>query len=344
MVINDFLSGLTDQYRNRYLQRANSLGLQRPDYSSTTTPVSPTPQTSQTPTSAPAAIYKPSTTTAAQPDATYSIERQATLDYSMRLEFNLAAIARTAQSLSGGNLQSVDEFAAAGFGLNADLHFQGQQTVETTGAAAGDTKSKSKQKLSYSARQASQFSYQSTNFALQSAYNESTDVARSLKVSERDGYRRSVNKFALRYSLDNSFSFSFVNRFNVQTRQVSEQVPESLSDYVSTAGNLAEKGSSEMMATFFDAVDQYLAQAEETLTANATASFDMAAEELGFSGQLVDTARDKFVSTIGSFFDRVDAAIDGLESMFAPSTAAAIPSADYFTPAVGSGNDRLAVA
>jgi len=344
--LSDILNSLTDQYRTRYFDMANTLGLNGPTGSTAAT--QPTPEAATQQPAEPARdAYLPSSPTGnanrsdtanfknpnLNPDGTYYYQRQSTLDYSLDLQFDLAAISQTAQQLSDGNTVGVDLLAAAGFGLSADMAFEGQQVIETN--VVDSTVSKTKEKNSYSAQQVSQFAFQSRNFAMQSGYRESTDVARSLKVNQRDNYMRSVNKFALRYSLDNSFSFSFANKFNVQTREVSETIPESLSDYLTSAGNLAESGSSEMMAAFFGTVDQYLAQAEQTLTANAGQSFDMAAEELGFTGGLVDSAKDNLLGTIESFFDRVDNALAGLESFFVGSPDVALP---------GGGTTPIAVA
>ena len=148
--------------------------------------------------------------------------------------------------------------------------------------------------------------------------------------------------------LDNSFSFAFLDRFNIQTRDVAEQVPESLSSYLASAGNMAESGTSEMMAAFFDAVDGYLDEAEVTLADNVGRFFDLAAEALGFSGEMVDSAKVQLTETVASFFDQVETALASLQSRFLPPEAELPPGSgvprDYLDPAVAQEQAQLTVA
>jgi hypothetical protein len=189
--------------------------------------------------------------------------------------------------------------------------------------------------------------YRSKDFAMESFYNESFKVRRSLDESVQDSHRRTTNRFALRYHLDNGFSMAFAERFNVQTKQVAEQFPDAAKSYVDAAGEVAAKGSEDLMATFFDAVDDYLSQSEDKLMANVTAFFDKAAAELGFSGALVDAARDHLTGTITRFFDRVETALAGVEAKFVTPTPAATPTplaTSYLDPSAAQDSYALATA
>jgi len=257
-------------------------------------------------------------------DGTYYFIRQAKLDYNLQLQFNLSALTQTVQQMSEGDVLSVDDFAAAGFGLKADMDFSGREIIQTNmiDSAQNDrtfTRTTKSQSLDYS--RATAIKYQSRDFNVQSFQREALNVRQSEKITDVNGHRRTVNKFSLRYVSDDSFSYSFLERFNVQTRDVGGQAPESLSGYLQSAGNVAEKGSEEMMTSFFDIVDNYLDNAETELLENVSAFFDMATKELGFSTELVDVARDNLVNTVEGFFDRVDMAVDGLESRFVSSEA-----------------------
>jgi len=257
--------------------------------------------------------------------------RRAKLDYKMNLQFDLAAIQGIAEQISDGDTESVTEFAAAGFGLNANLVAKGIEIIETNMADKLDAD----QSLSYRSRNrsvlAQRFGAQSKNFKLQSAYREASSVSRSMDVETFDNYRRSVNKFALRYRLDSNFSFGFVNKFNVQTKEVAETDPANLNNYINSAGNVAEMGTTEMMATFFDTVDQYLASAEADLTAKAEEFYTMAVEQLGFAEETVGMVRDQLIGSIESFFNRVDEAVNMLSSKFV-TPEISTPEVDVIVP------------
>ena len=112
---------------------------------------------------------------------------------------------------------------------------------------------------------------------------------------------------------------------------------------MTSAGNVAESGTTEMMSAFFDGVDAYLDGAEETLIAKAEQFFDLAAEQLGISEELVDFAKEQFVGTISSFFDRVDSAIDSLREVHGITAAPKIEIIEPVeqTEALDAGNDLI---
>lgn len=345
MDISGFLAAVANNQKNRYLSLANDMSAGRtPSYFKNTPTESPAPSEAATVETPQTKVdsYEPSdsantatektapavenqtkptdpentqTPVEKQPDGTYYYKRQAELSYKLDLSFNLSAVMQTVERIADGDTSSVDEFAAAAFGLNANFGLKGYQKVETNMTdETGDYRNRS-----YSAsksRSSGALAAQTKNFALQSFYNEASKVRRSLTESVRGDHRRSVNKFAVRYRLDNQFSMAFANRFNVQTQQVAEQAPDAVGSYVNSAGNIAAGGSTELMSTFFDAVDGYLSETEQGLLDKVTAFFDQAAAELGFSGDVVDMARDQLTGTITSFFDRVETALDGIEANF----------------------------
>ena len=265
-------------------------------------------------------------------DVSYFI-RKARLDYKMTMQFDLAAIQSIAEKISDGETEELAEFAAAGFGLHAAFDVKGMEIIETNMADKldynGSVKYRSKDKSMF----AQKFGAQSKNFNLQSFYRESSDVSRSMKVDVFDNYRRSVNKFALRYRLDSNFSFGFMNKFNVQTKQIAETDPANLNSYVTSAGNVAETSTPEMMATFFDTVDSYLNAAESDLRAKAEEFFTMATEQLGFAEETVSQVRDQLLGSIDSFFGRVDEAVGMLASKFVTPEIQQ-PEADIIVPEI----------
>ncbi|MDH4158195.1 MAG: hypothetical protein OEW00_13065, partial [candidate division Zixibacteria bacterium] len=279
---------------------------------------------------------------------TYYFLRRAKLDYRMQLQFDLAALTHTLQQVVDGDAEAVDEFAAAGFGLTAALDFKGREVVETNVTESTDGGTTPTVWQTARARQAATFGYQSRNFAVESFRREAVNIRRATKITDFDGHRRTVNKFSLRFMLDNSFNFAFLDRFNIQTRDVAQQIPESVGSYLASAGSLAESGTSEMMVAFFDAVDNYLDEAEVTLADNVGRFFDLAAEALGFSGEMVDTAKAQLTDTVTDFFGRVDAALASLQARFLPTETELPPGPvvppDYLNPAVAQEQAQLAVA
>ena len=242
--------------------------------------------------------------------------RRAKLDYKMALQFDLAAISSVAESISEGDTTELTRFAAAGFGLSAGFDVKGVEIMETNMADKLDPATIKQYKSRQKEMTMSRFGAQSKNFQLNSFYRESSRISKSMKFEDFGNYRRSVNKFALRYRLDSSFGFANLEKFNVQTQQISEAQPDKLTDYVKSAGAVAETSTPEMMQTFFNTVDEYLSAAETDLRAKAEEFFTMVVEQLGFAEETVYAVKDQLLGSIDSFFGRVNEAVDMLESKF----------------------------
>lgn len=301
--------------------------------------------------------YTPSPNSNSGPEspATYDFTRQARLDYSMTLRFDLSAMMRMTESLAEGDVTQVKEFAAAGFGLNADLQFDGSQTLRTSRDRSGGDQpqpTNSVQKYQADDLKLRTIATQDRGFQTEGFYREASRIRRSLHVSVQGRHRLATNKLALRYRLDTGFKFGFLDRFNVQTKKMAGVDSSQVGGFVDSAGAIARKGSSEMMAAFFDAVDQYLDQSEQTISAQTSAKFQMAAHELGFEGELVDNARDKLMSTVGRFFDRIEMAMNKLEARILPAqTSSELPdgstpffTSNRFAPAMSQDNSFLTTA
>ena len=284
--------------------------------------------------------YTPSPDTNSGPEspATYDFTRHARLDYSMTLRFDLSAMMRMSETLAEGDITQVKEFAAAGFGLSADLQFNGSQTLRTARDMSGGDQGQNRisvQNFQADDLKLRTIAAQDRGFRTEGFYREASQIRRSLHVSVQGRHRLATNKLALRYRLDSGFKFAFLDRFNVQTKQMAGVESSQVGGLIDSAGAIAQKGSPEMMAAFFDAVDQYLDQSGKALTAQTSSKFQMAAHELGFEGELVDSARDKLVSTVERFFDRIEVAMDKLEARVLPvETSSELPgsSTPFFTP------------
>ncbi|MBD3258733.1 hypothetical protein GF377_09895 [candidate division GN15 bacterium] len=288
-----------------------------------------------------------STPVKTQPNGTYSYERRAEMAYKLDLKFSLGAVTKTVERLAAGDEQAVEEFAAAAFGLKANFALKGKQEVKSSDVE-GLTRGRNRVWSANGSRESGRMHFSNRTVGLDSFYRESTKVKRDLDETVRDSHRRAVNRFAMRYSFDNSFRMSFLNRFNVQTREVAEKAPEATKQYVDTAGEVAAKGSTEMMAGFFDAVDSYLDSAEQHLTSKVSNMLSAAAEELGFSGVEAAFAEEHLTSTIEGFFGRVDQALAAVEARFAtPLPEGAQPAqmaTQYYNPAQTEASREVAVA
>ncbi len=363
MGIFDFFNSIADNFKNHYLELARNSAIRRElptgcRESQQAVETAPENTDAYLPTLAPESVATP--TVAAEQDRyepaaedsdvvpndgskevaeeesaqPYRFSQHTQLNYEVRLEFQLRAVAQMARQIADGEVVSSEEFAAAGFGLNADMRFDSLQFVEESGGGQSQVKGHSHSSNLVKARQAQSFALQSRNFALDSFSREAVKIQRSMDTKTRDNYGRAVNRFSLRYSMDSSFSFAHLSRFNAQTEQIAQTNPENVSPYAESAGNVAEKGTPDMMAAFFDAVDGYLNDAEETLLSRANEFFEMAAADLGFSEDILSMARDHLTGTIDSFFNRVDKAVSGLASMFGAETPEAIaPDPVYVDPA-----------
>ena len=286
--------------------------------------------------------------------ATYSFQRESRLDYKMNLEFDLGTFTRSIEKLSEGDTKSVEELFAAGFGLSADLALRGRSVTRASGEVEGDADSGRQVSRTRSRARGVQSNFYKAvgdNFAVESFTREAHRIRRSSLNINQGGHQLAINRFSMRYSLDSKFSVANLNRFNVQTQQVADQMPESANQYIDSAGQVAEKGSVEMMATFFDTVDSYLGQAEERLIENAQAFLDAAAKELGFSEETMAMAKDHLVGSIENFFDRVDTAVSQLQAQYAPELMPAQPEVrqmvtpeQLYSPAVAQEEQTVAIA
>jgi hypothetical protein len=293
---------------------------------------------------------------APETNKTYYFQKKSRLDYIMNLRFNLAAFNQAAEKAGEGDTKALDELIAAGFGLSADLKFKGRQEISTnmTDDSAGrNLQSKEESRSSATARMAALVANGDKAYALSAFYKEAESVRRNMKVSEHNGHRQTVSSFAMRYSLDSRFSFAFLQRLNTQTTAVTEKAPDQVGNYLSAAGGLAEQSSPQLMATFFDAVDSYLGDVEKEIAAKAEQFFTLAADEMGLSGEMVDAAKSQLLDRIEGFFNRVEAALDQVETKFVPapavSPAAVQPSMPEVavpipSPATDSLSNQIAIA
>jgi len=378
MGIFDFFSSIAANFRHHYIELTNNPALRRDSDNSTAAPaigddtsaeeldtyepsyaVATEPETpeldlaeaTEPDTTAENEITPEATEELSDPAATeqpYRFRHYTNFNYEVRLEFQLRAIAAMAQEIADGETVTSEELAAAGFGLSAAMDFSGTRLQETRGSEIGLPDGANGTDL-VRARGAAAFAARDRNFALESFSHESLKIKRTLNANASEHYQRAVNKFSLRFRLDNQFSFAYLNSFNAQTQKIVESQPQNVEEYCDAAGNVADKGSADMMAAFFDAVDAYLDQAEEHLLARAGEFFDLAAQELGLSDQAL-ASREHLLNSIETFFDQVDDAVELLESKFlAPSEVpnAALPqpgTVELYTPAINEPPQHVAFA
>lgn len=289
---------------------------QQPDQAKPTeTPKQDSVQLSPQATEPPA--EQPQTSPNVKPDGTYSFVQKSQLNYRLDLRFDMSAVTSTVAALAEGDTQAVQQYAAAGFGFHAGLAFDATQVTRTNAEQPEQAAQRNTMSL-LRAGKANLFEMVSRDFRARGFSRDSLRVQNMLKENQRDAFRHTVSRFSLRYRMDTSFNFSFLQRLNIQTEQVAQQQPEAVPSYLQSAGNVAEKGTPDMMAGFFDAVDAYLGNAEGKLIDKVNAFFDMAAEQMGFSEDMVSIAREQMVDSVESFFSRVDTAMNQMEARFVP--------------------------
>jgi len=381
MGIFDFFNSVAENFRNHYITLTNSAALQRetgyriapdevdddavtaetdtfePSSSLTTEPAATevsdpdSAEATEPNTVAENEVVPEETQAPAESDATeqpYRFRHLTNFNYEVRLEFQLRAIAALAQEIADGETVTTQELAAAGFGLTAAMDFSGTRLQEARGSDILQAEKRNGTDL-VRGRGASAFAVQDRNFALESFSRESLKIKRTLNANSSEHYQRAVNKFSLRFRLDNQFSFAYLTQFNAQTQRIAETEPQTVEHYADTAGEVADKGSVDMMATFFEAVEAYLDQAEEYLLSRAGEFFDLAAEELGLSDQALPS-REHLINSIETFFDQVDDAVALLESRFlAPADVPdALPPqtgvVELYAPAVNDEPQQVAFA
>jgi len=354
MGLSGLLAAIAGEYTQRYIDRVNKFTSNHNQTKTSNLPTVPSPTAVPIDSPEKTDCYEPSgiqplenntakkktetpaektdtPTVKTKPDGTYYYKRSANLDYQLDLRFNLSTLTQTVQYLADGETEAVEMFAAAGFGLSADFNLSGSQTIETNMVEYTDGQNAHlKENTMAKSRQIGKFKAQNDNFKVSSFMRQAADINRSLDVKVRDNHYKAVNKIAYRYQVDNRFSFSFAERFNINTEQMAGASIDTQNSYFNTAGNLADSSTTEMMATFFDAVESYLAETEAAFTANTESFFQSAAAELGFNGELVDYTSEQLTGTIENFFNRVESAVAQLESLYVPN--AEIPAAES-TPA-----------
>ncbi|HOP06393.1 MAG TPA: hypothetical protein PLF13_03785 [candidate division Zixibacteria bacterium] len=275
--------------------------------------------------------YVPSS--ASDSDSTYRFEREARLDYSMTLQFNLSSFSRTVARIANGDMQALEEYAAASFGLTADMSFEGYQQIREYSDVSDQSSSLRRSSQSVTSNFSSRSDWQNRQYQVRNFLSEASEVRRGLSLQVQNGHRSATNNLAARYRLDTSMSLKYMNAFNKQTTRLAESAPESLSDYFNTTASVAESAPIDILSGFFEATEEYLDAAEQSLTTQATEYFDMAVEELGFDGELVDMAREQLVDSVTGFFDRVDTAIDQIENFYSSRSDSSGLLADRFAGA-----------
>jgi len=279
-------------------------------------------------------------------DGTYRFERRARLDYAMTLQFDLSSFSQTVARIANGDVQALEQYAAASFGLTADMSFEGSQAIrEFSDVDQSQTRSMTGSSQAAGTSRSAAAGLQNRQFQIQSFMSEASQVRRGLSIQVQKNHRFATNSLAARYHFDNSLSVKYLDDFNQQTQRMAQSSPESLNDYLTTTATAARTAPSDMLGGFFAATEGYLDAAEQKLTAKAAEYFDMAAEELGFEGDLVDMAREQLVGTVTRFFDRVDTAVGQLQSYYgSQSDASALLASKFAGPATSQSSSYLTFA
>lgn len=272
------------------------------------------PETTLSPLSPQSESDTPENVTAKPDSATYS-SSFTNLRYGLKLKFDMQAIERTVRQLSSttnGDTTTTDatleHLFAGGFGLSTDLKISGV-TVNKTATGIGAEQATG----AYRQQEALQNAR-----GLQKAAGKTRD---SLPAGARQSYQVAVNRFSLRYKTDTQFSFSHFSRFQSQVKQLNSTQPDAVAPYTDTAGQLAQVAPGDVVGQFFDTVDGYLKNKEESLLKNSARFFDMAAQQLGLSEEALKAAKETVSGTIENFFGSVEKSLGALEESFSQTQA-----------------------
>lgn len=295
------------------------------------------PQSPQSPRSPQSESDTPEDVTSKPENATYS-SSFTNLRYGLKLKFDMQAIERTVRQLSSttnGDTTTADatleHLFAGGFGLSSDLKISGvtlNKTVSGVGAELA-TGAYRQQEALQNAR------------GLQKAAGKTRD---SLPAGARPSYQVAVNRFSLRYKTDTQFSFSHFSRFQSQVKQLNDAQPDAVAPYTDTAGQLAQVAPGDVVGQFFDTVDEFLGNKEESLIKNSERFFDMAAQQLGLSEEALKAAKDTVTGAIENFFDSVESSLGTLEESFSQPQALADNGSANQTPVSLDGSNLSQVA
>lgn len=266
--------------------------------------------------SVPVDRYEPSAPSQTQNDpGTYQFQRQARLDYSMTLKFDLSVLTSTAAKIADGNVESLQSLMAAGFGLSADLSFTGSQTIQDNGGEYTNEASMMRSMQAGQSRSRTT-SISARDLNINTFQQESSRVRRGIMHQLRDGHRVATNNLAMRYRMDTKMDVASLYQFNRQADVLAQTGSPAMESYLDSAGKVASGGSVGMIGQFFDMVEKHLASSEQNISAQAEQMFDTATSELGFSGSLIDAAENRLMGNIEGFFDRVDSTMNRLETHF----------------------------
>jgi len=278
--------------------------------------------------------YEPAAPSQKAEPGTYSFQRKAELKYSMKLQFDLGVFTRTVEKIANGDLQSIESAMAGEFGFAADLNFSGYQTLQDNGQVDAD--SSLFRNAASGVKNQSAAALSSRDVSLQAFRSEASSIRRNMVSHLRDGHRLATNSLSFRFQMDNKMSARVLHQFNAQTTAIATDQPDVAPSYFGATDQMALQAPTQAVERFFNLVENHLSNYEQQLTAKAEGFFDTAASELGFSGALVDSAKENLMGSIDSFFNRVEGAMSRMESHY--TAVAAERAADLAGRFAGPSN------
>lgn len=245
----------------------------------------------------------------------------------LNMKFNLAdferIVTRLAQDAQDGALETTttNKFS---MGLHTDLNIIARvdQKITYENPEALDQSNLNKN-IGYrvNEKNARQIQLQSRQFKAESFYHESLSKRFQLDKSFSDGYLRISRKMSMRYTQDSSFSFSSLQKYSQQTEALEKT--GNAEQYLNTTEALVDNQdvSGALIGEFFGMVDNYMDQAEDKLLNKIDDFFNDLNSQVGIEAKYTDRTKELLVSSVKSFFDKVEMAVNGVESRhIAPAT------------------------
>ncbi len=170
-------------------------------------------------------------------------------------------------------------------------------------------------------RNAMSMKLQSRQFKAAAFYRDSMSKSFQLDKSYSDGFLRISRKMSMRYTQDFSFNYRSLQKFSQQATGLENS--GNTEQYLNTTEALLDNQNvgGELIGDFFNMVDDYMGQAEDQLLGKIDDFFNELSSQVGIESRYTAQTKELLVSSVTSFFDKVEAAVNTVESRYIAPTS-----------------------
>jgi len=178
-------------------------------------------------------------------------------------------------------------------------------------------------------------------------YSRTREISLSLPASRSEQFDRTSAQVSRSFQLDISMDFSFLGQFTSQSNTISSLDDDLFGQYLDNTGGLSRHA----LQSFFDDVDQILADSEAFVVESLGSFFGQVAEQFGLTADEAVMLEDTVLNEVASFFDEIGTFLEESNAMLAgpsdvseqpqvPATASEPASAEPADTAVDPLNDE----